>query len=176
MAIKLECLLAVVLLAAPVASFAGESSPPPVVEPNVAHIAAAGAKTIRALESLIRDVQAESDRTKQCFDLEASLRADLAKKKSQLASEYGAGIPASFNDLLWKKSDRITKQHKTCFLQYEELGRQFAALDATFGTVEPKSLNVKKQRAMVDEEKKKYLLMMPTAKPYNKAPKAKTGE
>jgi len=175
MAIKLKSLLAVVLLATPVVSFAGEA-PPPVVEPNVANLAAAGAKTIKTLEALIRDAQDASARTQQCFDLVSSLRADLAKKRSQLTSEFGGKIPASFNDLLWKKSDRIVKQHKTCSLQYEALGRQFADLDATFGSVEPKSLNIKKQRAALDEEKRLYLLMLPTAKPYNKAPKAKTAE
>ena len=28
---------------------------------------------------------------------------------------------ASFDDFLWQKNERINKQHKTCFLQYEAL-------------------------------------------------------
>lgn len=191
MVIKPVRLFAVFLLAAPAASLASDSAPPTytttptTVQPAAGRAApapqpsapesAAGARTLQRLNSQIGELSAALAKTQECFALEGALKSDLARKKAQLAAEFKGKIPPSFDDLLWKKNDRINKQHKTCFLLYEAAGRQFTAMDASFGSIEPKSLNVKKQRASVDELKRKYLLLMPTAKPYNRAPKAPDG-
>ena len=186
---KSGCLLAV-LLSAPFAARAADSPPtytptPTTVQPNTsagaapspqasASESAAAARTLKALDAQLRDLAAARAGAEQCFALEASLKGDLARKKAQLSAEFKGKIPASFDDFLWQKNERINKQHKTCFLQYEALGRQLGAMDVAFASIEPKSLGVKRQRAAADQEKQKYLRMVPTAKPYNR-PKAKTG-
>lgn len=195
MLIKIECLMVGALIAAPIASRATDPAPPtytgtstdpvkpakPVATtqtllapqaPSAAESAAAN-KTLQNLDRMIRELTSALDKTEQCLALEASLKSDHAKKKAQLTAEYNGKIPVAFTDLLWQKSERVAKQHKTCFRQYEALGGQITAMDTAFGTIEPKSLNVKRQRTIVDQEKQKYLLMMPTAKPYNRAPKTK---
>lgn len=187
---KINSLLVVALIAAPIASRATDPAPPtftntsaeparpvtttraaaPSQAPSAAESAAAS-RTLQNLDRMIRELTPVVSKAEQCFALEASLKSDHAKKKAQLTAEYNGKIPAAFNDLLWQKNARIAKQHKVCFQQYEALGGQFAAMDTAFRSIEPKSLNVKRQRTIVDQEKQKYLQMAPTAKPYNKTPK-----
>lgn len=183
--------LLAVLLAAPFAASAADTPPthtptPTTVQPNTspgtapaapaaASESAGAARTLKALDAQLRDLASSRAATEQCFALEASLKGDLARKKAQLSAEFKGRIPASFDDFLWQKNERINKQHKTCFLQYEALGRQLAAMDTAFATIEPKSLDVKRQRAEAEQEKQKYLRMVATAKPNNR-PKAKTAE
>lgn len=171
-------LLAVALLAAPFAAAADAPPPPPPtpVEAGTpsASESAIAAKTLQNLDRLLRDARGAMGGAEQCFALESSLKADLARKTAQLNAEFNGKLPVAMTDLLWGKSQRIAKQHKACFLQYEEAGRHLTELDGAFATIEPKSLNVKRQRAAADQEKRKYLQMMPTAKAYSKTP-AKTG-
>ena len=191
---KIKCLLVIALIAAPIVSRATDPAPPtftntsadpakPVTTtrattsqaPSAAESAAAS-KTLQNLDRLIRELTSSLSKTEQCFALEASLKSDHAKKKAQLTAEYNGKIPAAFTDLLWQKSERIARQHKVCFQQYEALGAQFTAMNTSFGTIEPKSLNIKRHRASVEQAKQTYLQMVPTTKPYNKAPKPKAEE
>lgn len=129
----------------------------------------------QALNQEIAGMMESYAKTEQCFALEASLQADLVRKKAELAAEFKGKIPVVFDDLLWQKGERIGRQHKACFQQYEALGRLFEDLQNGFRTIEPKSLNIKKQRETVDAQKEKFLLMVPTAKRYNKPAKPRQG-
>lgn len=146
---------------------------PRVSQSPSASESAAAARTLQGLDSMLRETTAALAKTEQCFAEESAMKSELGRKRAQLSAEFNGKIPVAFNDLLWQKSERITRQHKACFIQYEAVGRQLSALDLAFANIEPKSLNVKRQRTAADQEKAKYLRMMPTAKPYNKAPKAK---
>lgn len=195
MLIKIECLLVVAMLAVPIASRATDPVPPtftntsaepvkpvtttPAVAASQAPSAAesaAASRTLQNLDRLSRELTTALSKAEQCFALEASLKSDHAKKKAQLTAEYNGKIPAAFNDLLWQKNERVAKQHKVCFQQYEALGAQFSAMDNAFRSIEPKSLNIKRQRATVDKAKQTYLQMAPTAKAYNKATKTASEE
>ena len=136
--------------------------------------AAVASKSAQNLNLQIREATAALGATRQCFDEEASLKTDLFKKKAALTAEFKGKIPPSFNDLLWKKTQRISKKHTECFRQYEELGSMLTAIHESFRTIEPKNLDVKKQKAETDALKEKYLLMMTTTKPNNKMPKPKS--
>ncbi|MDD5304073.1 MAG: hypothetical protein PHS14_13310 [Elusimicrobia bacterium] len=178
---RIPILPAVVLLLVPALGFAADPMTPTPMPPKSALSSEAsktsdspsGAKAAQSLNQEIRAVTAAFDKTRQCFELEDSLKADLAGKKASLAAEFKGKMPPAFNDLLWQKTQRVAKQHASCFQQYEELGKMFTALHTSFRTIEPKNQNVKKQKDEVDALKEKYLLMMPTAKPYNKTPKPK---
>lgn len=158
---KIPILPLAALLLAPAFAFAASETP-------------AGNKSVQNLNLEIRGLSAGLDKTRQCFEIEDSFKTDLFKKKAALAAEFKGKIPPSFNDLLWKKTQRISKQHAECFSQYEELGKMFTAVHESFRTIEPKNQNVKKQKDDVDALKEKYLAMMPTAKPRNKMPKPKS--
>lgn len=151
---------------------AGRAAPAPQQGQNAAE-AAAAARTLQGLDAQLRDSGSALGKTEECFALETSLKNDASRKRAELGAEYKGRIPPAFEDLLFQKSERAVKQHKACFAQYEAVGRQLAALDVAFANIEPKSLNVKRQRAAADEQKRKYLLLVPTAKPYNKAPAPK---
>jgi hypothetical protein len=166
---KIECLLAVVLLVAPAAARAADPNPPPPVA--AARPASVESRAYIVLNKSIGELTAAFDKTQQCFDLEAALRKDSTAKKAQLTAEFKGAVPIAFNDLLWQKTARLEKQHKECAQQYDEMGKHFAALEQAFASVEPPSLNIKKQRALVAEQKEKFFQMQPTAKPYNKGPK-----
>lgn len=166
MLIKIKYLLMVAMLAAPIASRATDPAPS-------AAESAAASKTLQNLDRMIRELTPALSKAEQCFALESSLKSDHAKKKAQLTAEYSGKIPVAFTDLLFQKRERVAKQHKVCFQQYEALGGQFEAMDTAFRNIEPKSLNVKRQRATVDQAKQTYLQMAPTAKAYNKARKTK---
>lgn len=150
----------------------------PAAQGPTAAEAAAAARTLQALDLMLRDSGSALARNEECFALENSLKTEAARKRAQLTAEYKGRIPPAFEDLLFQKNERAIKQHKACFAQYEALGRQLGDLDVAFANIEPKSLNVKRQRAAADDLKRKYLALMPTAKPYNKAPapKAKGAE
>lgn len=189
---KSEWLLAVILIAAPTVARASDSNPPtytttpteapkpaqsgkvPAATPAPAAVeAAAGVRTRQNLDRQIGETMAALAEAEQCVETENSLKGDLAKKKAQLNAEFKGKIPVAFNDLLWAKTQRINKQHAACALQYESVGKLFAALDTAFGTIEPKSLNVSKQRATADAGRQRYLRLLPTARPYNKPAPAK---
>lgn len=167
MPMKIPTFLAAVFILLPSPGFAGD--------PVIAAASPIENKARQVLNQEIAGMMESYAKTEQCFALEASLQADLAKKKAALAAEFKGKIPVAFDDLLWQKGERIGKQHKACFQQYEALGRLFEALENSFRTIEPKSLNVKKQKETVDAQNEKFLLMVPTAKPHNKSAKPRQG-
>lgn len=167
MPMKIPTFLAAVVLLLPSPGFAGE--------PVTAAVSPIENRARQILNQEIAGMMESYAKTEQCFALEASLQADLGKKKAELAAEFKGKIPVVFDDLLWQKGERIGKQHKACFQQYEALGKRFEDLQNSFRTIEPKSLNVKKQKETVDAQKEKFLLMVPTAKPYNKSAKPRQG-
>lgn len=129
---------------------------------------AAESATLGVLNKAMSDTAALHAKTQQCFDLEETLKTDLARKKAELGAEFHGKIPTEFSELFARKQARLERQHKACAEQYENLGKEYESLMQWFRGYEPKTLNVKKQKAQVDEQKEKFLLMQPTAKPYNK--------
>ena len=165
---KITILLASVLIVAPILSLA-EDPVVPAVAPrklNPAETAAIG-----ALNKAMNETAATHAKTQQCFELNSSLKSELAHKKTELAAEYKGKIPSEFDDLFMQKQLRIERQHKTCAQLYEDLGKQYESLMLWFRNVEPKSLNVKKQKAQMDAQKEKYLKMLPTTKTNNTGPR-----
>ncbi|MBI2385302.1 MAG: hypothetical protein HYV14_04725 [Elusimicrobia bacterium] len=173
---KMTSLLGAVLLLAPaLASAADAASPPPPSVPSPS-AAASGAATRQALRNSIGGLNAAFDSTQQCLDLEAELKSDLAKKKAALAAEFKGSIPLAFDDLLRQKTQRIEKQHARCFREHDALGKQIETVGQLFGSIEPKSLNVKTERELFDAKKARFLEMMPTAKPYNRPKRRQASE
>lgn len=149
---KTECLLASVLLAAPVLCRAADVAPKGAPSP------------IPALNTSIERLMAAYEKTEDCFQTEASMVLDLAKKKSSLSAEFKGAIPNAFDDLLWQKTARINRWHVFCVQGYEELGRTFEAVGQAMRTIEPKNTNIKKQLELVNAQKMKYLQLRPAAK------------
>jgi hypothetical protein len=128
----------------------------------------AAASALAGLNKAMSETAARHAKTEACFELEGSLKAAVDKKRAEINAEFRGKTPDEFIELLSRKQQRFERQHKTCAVLYEQLGKDYEALMLWFRNYEPKSLNVKKQKAMVDEQKEKFLLMQPTAKPYNK--------
>jgi len=175
----IECLLAALLLAAPVLSRAADANAPPMGTPTGSPSSAPsgtpapkGPTTgLAALNSAIDRMMTDYGKTEDCFKTESSLRADLARKKAQLSAEFKGAIPNAFDDLLWQKTARINRWHEFCVQSYDELGRLFESLALSIRTIEPKNTNIKRQVEAVNAQKTKYLQLRPTAKTYNKPQK-----
>lgn len=168
-----QLLAAAALILVPALGFAQDApNPPPLSVLPSASAVPAGATPPQQLNAALGEVKTAFASTEECFAQEAWLKDDLAKKKAALTSEFKGAIPVAFNDLLWQKTERINKQHASCFQQYDELGKMFTALHDSFRTIEPKNANVKKQKAEADALNARFLRLVPTAKAYNR-PKAK---
>ncbi len=155
---KIESLLAVALF----------------VAPGLCRAAETGA--LASLNKSIVEMTSAYDKTEQCVEREAGFKADLARKKSELAAEFKGQVPNAFTDLLWQKTARINKQHALCVQQSEELARASEAFDLTYRSFEPKTPAVKRQVEALDARKKKLQMMQPAAKASGKtaAPKQET--
>ncbi len=103
---------------------------------------AAAISPLAAMNKSIAEMMVAFDKTQQCFELMNSLRADYARKKAELYSEFKGAIPIAFDDLLAQKAARINKQHKACVQQYDAMGLQLESLMMPFRTIDPKSLNI----------------------------------
>lgn len=119
-------------------------------------------KASQALDRALADVTQAFELTQQCYETEASLRADYEKKKTQLEAEHRGAVPVAFTDLLWAKTQRIRRHHQSCFDGYQNLGKAFDGVQLLFRTQEPPSPNFKQQRARFDALKARYLRMVPT--------------
>lgn len=171
MHLMIESALAAFLAFSPAPSFAADPIFPATPGGTTAPATAAPTvpQTEQTLAREIGDIRAEVGRTADCLELESGFKADLAKKKAGLSAEFKGKIPVSFNDLLWQKSLRINKQHALCFRQYDALGKQFEAMSSAFRDFDLKKPALKKQKELFDEQKAKYMLMLPTDKPHAKA-------
>lgn len=165
---------AAVLLLVPALGFSQDApTPPPLgVLPSPSAVPA-GTTAPQQLNAALGEVKTAFASTEECFEQEAWLKNDLAKKKAALEAEFKGAVPVAFNDLLWQKTQRINKQHALCFQKYDELGKLFTSLHDRFRTIEPKNANVKKQKTEADALQARFLQLAPTAKPYNRPPKRK---
>lgn len=168
MRIQIENLLVVALLTAPFPGRAADVTPP-AAAPQLS-------STEAALNKSIEELRGAFAATQQCFETEASLRADRARKQAQLSAEFKGKIPPVFNDLLWAKTERIARQHQVCVQRHDDLGRQFDSLLPSFQMYAPKGLDVEKQRALVDALWTKYRQMRPPAKPPNNSSKSRPSQ
>ncbi len=150
---------------------AGNSQDPAAAQAKSKRMTSAESAALADLNKNMKDTSVLHAKTQACFDLENSLRSDLTRKRAELNAEFHGKTPNEFVEMLSRKQLRLERQHKACAQQYDDLGKAYEALMQWFRGYEPKTLNVKKQKALVDEQKEKYLLMQPTAKPYNKVHK-----
>ncbi len=158
-------LLAAVLLFSPALGLAAD------LGKGVMVTGSAAVSGLQVLDQEIRDMLTDFRKTEDCFAFEKSLVDDLDAKRASLSAEYKGKIPAEFSNVLWRKTERINKQHPACILQYEDLGKKLVTLQAHLRNIEPKSLNVKRQKAIIDAQNVKYRGMQPSATPL--APKTR---
>lgn len=121
-------------------------------------------KVIEQFEQAIKQLNSQFAPTQDCFETEKSLQKSLAAKKAQLAQEFNGKIPLSFSDYLWRRSQRIDKQRQACLQSYSQLSVAFTEVEGMFGSYEPKTLDVSRQRARVEGMKVKFRGMLPTTK------------
>lgn len=170
-----QLLAAAAFILVPALGFAQDAPAPPPLSVLPSAVPA-GTTAPQQLNAALGEVKAAFASTEECFAQEAWLKDDLAKKKAALTAEFKGAIPVSFNDLLWQKTQRINKQHASCFQQYDELGKMFTSLHDRFRTIEPKNANVKKQKAEADDLNARFLRLVPTAKPNNRPKPKQAGE
>ena len=177
---KNETRLAAVFILLPAFALASDPILPPLTTPGSdakSAPAAAGRSgqlpsQLQALNQMIATVKSDLDKTQQCFETEAALQADLKRKKAQLDAEFKGAVPIAFNDMLWQKSSRAARQHKTCFQLYEGVGKQFEEVDTFFAN----SIGVRKQqREIIEADKERFAQMAPVPRRFSKTYKPKQG-
>ncbi|MBI5247051.1 MAG: hypothetical protein HY923_07700 [Elusimicrobia bacterium] len=122
------------------------------------------AKVIEQLEQSIKRLNTSYGATQDCLETEKSLQKSLAAKKAELTQEFNGKIPLSFSDYLWRRSQRIDKQHQACLQSYSQLSAAFTESESLLGSYEPKTLDVSRQRARVEALKVRFRVMLPTPK------------
>jgi hypothetical protein len=171
---KIESLLFIALFAAPVPSRAANPNPTgsptgsptagPTANPTpnptagpTANPSPGGAHSpFAAVNAAIEKVRLACNATQECFKGEQRLRSDYSGRKAQYLSEFKGTIPLDLIDLLFKKMERIRKVHDTCLQQYKELGKGFEWVMQVYGAVEPKGLNLDKQKDAINALRGRY--------------------
>lgn len=129
------------------------------------------AKVIAQFDQAIGTLSTAFTKTQECFETEKSMQKSLAAKKASLTEEFNGKIPLSYSDYLWRRSQRIEKQRQACLQSYSQLSLSFTEVESMFGSYEPKTLDVSRQRARAEALKVKFRQMLPPPKRAGKAGK-----
>jgi hypothetical protein len=141
---KIGCLLAAVLLVAPAAGRAASATP--AQSPTQSQRRTVNeVNALAALNKSIDDLEGAWGGVNQCYAFEASLKTDLARKKSALAAEFDGKVPHEFDDLLWRRTERIAKQHQACVQQHIDFDKQVVTVAQSFRGFELRNYRTKKQ-------------------------------
>ncbi len=127
-------------------------------------------KGLEGLDRQLKDLTAAGDKAQSCFDQEAPFQRDYAGKEAELKKEFNGVVPLAYSDLLWRKKARIDKQHAACVALHVQFGRAAEEMENAFRNIEPKSMDVRRQRSALDAQKDRFKKMMP-AKGAGKAAK-----
>lgn len=131
----------------------------------------------RTLDKEIAAVAASVSDAAGCFERINEYKADHAETRRRLNAEHKGSIPAAFNDLLWMKSNRVTRARKRCVDRNVEIGKRIDDVQRLFVSMYPPSPNAKAQRAKLNEIKKRHLDAMARDMPAQKgAPAAPQNE
>ncbi len=131
----------------------------------------------RTLDKEIAAVSASVAEAADCFGRIGEYKTDHEQTRRRLAAEHKGAVPAAFNDLMWMKSNRITRAKKRCVDRNVEIGKRIDDVQRLFVSMYPPSPNAKAQRAKLNEIKKRHLDAMARDMPAQKgAPAAQENE
>ena len=113
------------------------------------------------VEKAYTEMMGAMAKAERCFNAETALTESFARKKRELAAEFGGKIPSSFDDLLWTRTQRLSRQHAECVRSHAEVSRLLDEAYATLRHTVPVSPNYKAQKAKIDVQKDKVQKMLP---------------
>jgi hypothetical protein len=90
------------------------------------------------VDAVIAEANRAMQKLQDCWKIAAAMRADLKKKKADLAAEFGT-IPSAFDALLNKKSVRFVTQEQMCNQWTPPPGLLFAKAHDLLRSFQPKS-------------------------------------
>jgi hypothetical protein len=150
---KISSLLAAVFLAAPVSGRAADPMPSAPPAQSAAQSQSRTVNEVNALASLnkaIDDLEDAWGGVNKCLAFEASLKTDLSRKEAALAAEFNGKVPLEFQDVIYKRTERIVKQHQICVQQHVDFDRQVGAVVQSFHGFELRNYRPKKQLEKVN--------------------------
>lgn len=163
MIIKIASLAAVLLLTA-ASGRAGAPNPANPVNASNApqQYDPASQSAPSSMKQAAADFEASYKKTQACFVVENALKADYAQKQSEITAEFHGRVPPALAELLWQKSERISRQHKTCFQEYETTGKLLDQARGALRFVDFTKPDYKKYKDILDQAADKLSKIQPT--------------
>ncbi len=112
-----------------------------IAEPRAASEVQAPAANLQfaSLDKALDDLAFKLAELKNCVALHSALKANLAQKKRQFASENGGVVPFEFNELLNMKSARLGRIFASCRVINDSLPPLFETASLEAKSFEPPS-------------------------------------